>query len=628
MPVLKRSFICLFAIAFIFCSTKSYAACSSPAGSAGDQVYNSTYDIMQYCNGSQWMAMSVVDSIWTKVNSDIYFTGGKVGIGTQTPSTALEVAGIITAGDVIRLADETGTSCAEAGEIRYNSTYQTTEVCNGTAWQRAVKGNLSTQGAVPFVGVDGILEEDPTNLFWDDANDALTVGNKINFKSITGALPDGEVSGADMVLGDISDVNVSGASNGDSLVYNGSGWVVQDVLGSAGINDLTDVAITGATENDTLTYNGSNWVNQGQTWSKSGNNVYYNGGNVGIGTAAPTSSLSVSGNVAVSGNVSVSGTVQGNNPSGTGVLGTSSVVGNSGVRGDNENGYGVSGSSTSSYGVYGISTTNYGLYGTSTSGNGIAGVSGSGNGGYFSSTSGNAFVTGTGNVGIGTETTVNKLDVEGGVAIGENYSGTAGAPVNGALIEGNVGIGTETSVNKLDVEGGVAIGTTYSGTTAAPANGAIIEGNVGIGVANPTAKLEVNGTIRGNNAFVANNIVQSSSFLTSSTAYVDVSGSSKTVTVPDGMAMIFWSMSGYTSGTNTGLTMRVCIDTTCGGDVNTFTNEASSHKMFSGSWITPVTAGTKNVRLQMLIRYGSGSFVMDSSDSLSWALIVFRGDGS
>ncbi|MEL6143339.1 MAG: tail fiber domain-containing protein, partial [Bacteroidota bacterium] len=60
---------------------------------------------------------------------------------------------------------------------------------------------------------------------------------------------------------------------------------------------------------------------------------------------------------------------------------------------------------------------------------------------------------------------------------------------------GNVGIGTNSIVNNLDVEGGVAIGSAYSGTNTAPSNGAIIEGNVGIGTTNPTnGKLEVSGT--------------------------------------------------------------------------------------------------------------------------------------
>lgn len=100
-------------------------------------------------------------------------------------------------------------------------------------------------------------------------------------------------------------------------------------------------------------------------------------------------------------------------------------------------------------------------------------------------------VTGDGNVGIGTNTPVSKLDVEGGVSIGAGYSGTSSAPTNGLIVQGNVGLGVTNAINKLDIGGALAIGSTYANSSLAPTNGAIIEGNVGIGTASPTTSVKL-----------------------------------------------------------------------------------------------------------------------------------------
>ena len=114
---------------------------------------------------------------------------------------------------------------------------------------------------------------------------------------------------------------------------------------------------------------------------------------------------------------------------------------------------------------------------------------------WFYNPAGPADITTTKNVGIGTTTPKSKLDVEGGVAIGDNYSGTSAAPTNGMIVEGKVGIGTTTPKSKLDVDGGVAIGSNYSGTNLAPTNRMIVEGSVGIGKNSPAHKLDVVGDI-------------------------------------------------------------------------------------------------------------------------------------
>jgi hypothetical protein len=73
---------------------------------------------------------------------------------------------------------------------------------------------------------------------------------------------------------------------------------------------------------------------------------------------------------------------------------------------------------------------------------------------------------------------------------------TGDSSVGRAYFGGNVGIGTTSPKNMLDVEGGAVIGATYSGTNTASSNGLLVEGNVGIGTTNPQEKLHVAGSVR------------------------------------------------------------------------------------------------------------------------------------
>ena len=86
---------------------------------------------------------------------------------------------------------------------------------------------------------------------------------------------------------------------------------------------------------------------------------------------------------------------------GYGVYGSHLGAGD-GVRGESSGGFGVSGNG--SIGVDGVGSTT-----------GVYGFSLSGTGGFFSSTNGYALITGFGNVGIGTSTPTEKLNITGNV---------------------------------------------------------------------------------------------------------------------------------------------------------------------------------------------------------------------
>ncbi len=98
-------------------------------------------------------------------------------------------------------------------------------------------------------------------------------------------------------------------------------------------------------------------------------------------------------------------------------------------------------------------------------------------------------------IGLGTATPQSKLDILGGLSIGQNYAGQEAAPLNGLLVEGNTGLGITQPVNKLDVSGGLSIGAGYAGVVNAPENGLLVEGKVGIGVQSPSEVLTVKGSI-------------------------------------------------------------------------------------------------------------------------------------
>jgi hypothetical protein len=91
----------------------------------------------------------------------------------------------------------------------------------------------------------------------------------------------------------------------------------------------------------------------------------------------------------------------------------------------------------------------------------------------------------TGNVGIGTTSPSEKLEVNGNINVGDT-GGAATINFNASLY-GALQLG---GTSMLSVNTGVSIGSSYV-TQAAPANGLIVEGNVGIGTTSPAVNLDI-----------------------------------------------------------------------------------------------------------------------------------------
>ncbi|MDM8563155.1 hypothetical protein QUF54_07365, partial [Candidatus Marithioploca araucensis] len=95
------------------------------------------------------------------------------------------------------------------------------------------------------------------------------------------------------------------------------------------------------------------------------------------------------------------------------------------------------------------------------------------------------FFEGTGNVGVGTKTPKNKLDVAGSVAIGSGYAGKETALPNGLIVEDTVSIGYGES--DLESDGSYLPGEKHK----SPPSGLVVKGKVGIGTSKPQHELHL-----------------------------------------------------------------------------------------------------------------------------------------
>ena len=399
------------------------------------KITSSAASIAQVLGYTPAASGAATSSQWTTSGTNIFYNNGNVGIGTNSPLAGLHVSKDIGIG--------------------FAAVFQASDVNGFTMLGSSAASGGAVQG-LDASGAAGILSLN-------------RIGGNVGIGTIT---PNAKltVKGSGTGVVDIGEW-ISGATYG-AIYLNGSYSVsgAYNLLSSPGDPTLY---VNRATGND-IKFRENN----------SDQMVIKSGGNIGIGTSAPTAVLHLkAGTTSIAPLKFSSGTLLTSPQSGS------------------------------------IEYDGFNFYTTNGAGTRAAIATGSDGSSTFAA-SGTTAIFNSGNVGVGTSNPVRRLDV---------YA-ASGSSAPMSIRTNDYAAGSTGSALFFDF--GAVSGNTYSSLSAASgggvnANNLVLNptgGNVGIGVTAPTAKLHVNGDIRNN--FVSQTVYTNNLSILSSSADMAINYSS------------------------------------------------------------------------------------------------------
>ena len=175
---IRGMFVFLSSALCLFFSNPAHAVCASPAGVAGEIIYNSANKVMQYCNDTAWIAMGEqgtgvggctgpVDVDGAMIfNSDkkvLQYCAGSVWVPVgQKPDITTGLIGHW------KLDESAGTSAADSSGGANTGT-----LTNGPVWQPTTGG--ISNGALSFDGVDDYVDIANESNFDFDRTDPFSI---------------------------------------------------------------------------------------------------------------------------------------------------------------------------------------------------------------------------------------------------------------------------------------------------------------------------------------------------------------------------------------------------------------------------------------------------------------------
>lgn len=241
-------------------------------------------------------------NFWQQNNTNISYTGGNVGIGTSTPTSALHVEGVAQFGSNPFLYIGKSGSVQTAPDVQFD--LQGFMAAESNLHLYIDSDNNQTDAFLSIGANSSKVGIGDTVLFTVKENGNVGIGSSNPGSKLHLSGNGGQtllIKPTTMSFGDISSIKFSDSDNGTgpmSINYKDDGTADLNIDGGnvgIGVIDPTEKLDVNGTirATDFVKADGSPIG----VWGKNGTKIYYNDGNVGIGTNNPASKLQVSGEI-------------------------------------------------------------------------------------------------------------------------------------------------------------------------------------------------------------------------------------------------------------------------------------------------------------------------------------------